>query len=257
MVVQHMSGYPAEVASLAAAAGLSLDSVVEDAAHGLGAVVGEVPVGRVSRATCLSFYATKNLPIGEGGALCTEDDELAGFSRRVRLHGMSRDAWRRYEPGGGWAYSVTEEGLKANLSDVHAALGRGQLAHFPDWQRRRAELAGAYDAALRDIPGLVLPARPSRGVHAWHLYVVQITPEFGMSRDQVAAELAARRIGTSVHFIPAHLFPYFQDTLGAAACSGLLESEMAYSRILSLPMHPGLTLDDVSYVADHMRALCE
>ncbi len=105
MVVQHMAGYPAPVRELAAAAGLDPGRVVEDAAHGLGAAVGGEPVGTVSRATCFSFYATKNLPIGEGGAVSTADPELADVLRQSRLHGMSRDAWRRYH-GSGWRYSV-------------------------------------------------------------------------------------------------------------------------------------------------------
>ncbi|MDX6229006.1 MAG: hypothetical protein QOI76_2396 [Frankiales bacterium] len=257
MVVQHMAGYPADVTALTEAAGLPDDRVIEDAAHGLGTWVGEVPVGRVSRAACFSFYATKNLPMGEGGAVTTEDDELADFVRRVRLHGMSRDAWRRYAPGGGWAYSVDDEGLKANLSDVHAAIGRGQLRHLPAWQEHRRLMADAYDRALEGIPGLIRPPWPERGTHAWHLYIVRVTPEFGRHRDQVATELTLRGVETSVHFIPVHRFPYFRRTLGSAGCSGLVEADQAFAEVLSLPMHPGLTADQVGYVADQLRTMRE
>ena len=152
MVVQHMAGHPADVAELAAAAGLPVSQVVEDAAHGISAQLRGTPVGRASHAACFSFYATKNLPIGEGGAIATDDDELADYARAARLHGMSRDAWRRYLPGAGWRYDVAELGLKANITDVQAAIGRVQLGCLPAWQLRRENLAAAYDAALAGRP---------------------------------------------------------------------------------------------------------
>jgi perosamine synthetase len=257
MVVQHMAGYPVEVTALADAAGLSPNQVVEDAAHALGTSVDagdgtQVPVGRESRAACFSFYATKNLPMGEGGAVTTYDDELADDLRKLRLHGMSRDAWRRYEPGADWSYSVETDGLKANLSDVHAAIGLGQLKHLPDWQRRRHEVAGWYDEALGGLPGLALPVRPKRGTHAWHLYVVRVTPEFGRERGEVARALAATGVQTSVHFIPVHRFPYFRPLTRDGHFPG---ADLAYSQVLSLPLHPGVTEDDVGYVADRLAAL--
>jgi len=255
MVVQHMAGYPAPVRELAAAAGLSVDDVVEDAAHALGTYLDDVPIGRVSRATCFSFYATKNLPMGEGGAVTTQDDDLAEYVRRVRLHGMSRDAWRRYAPGGGWAYSVDDAGVKANLSDVHAAIGVGHLPHLPLWQERRSVLAERYDRLLADITGLTLPPRPLAGTHAWHLYIVRITPEFGRDRNGVAAALSERGVGTSVHFTPVHRFPYFRLLLGEDACSRLDESDQAFSEVLSLPLYPGLDVDDLDYVAEQLRAI--
>lgn len=255
MIVQHMAGYPAPVRELAAAAGLSLDDVIEDAAHALGTYVADVPVGLVSRATCFSFYATKNLPMGEGGAITTEDDELADYIRRARLHGMSRDAWRRYVPGGGWEYSVEDAGHKANLSDVHAAIGLGHLPYLALWQARRVELAGWYDRLLADITGLALPPRPPSGAHAWHLYIVRVTPEFGLDRNQVATALAERGVGTSVHFIPVHHFPFYRSLLGENACTGLGESDQAFSEVLSLPLHPGLALDDLEYVREQLDQL--
>ena len=111
MVVLHFAGYPAPVEELATAAGLPLARVIEDAAHALGARVGERAVGSISAATCFSFYATKNLPIGEGGMVTTDDDDVADFVRRTRLHGMSRDAWKRYLPGSGWRYAVDDIGI--------------------------------------------------------------------------------------------------------------------------------------------------
>jgi perosamine synthetase len=244
MVVQHMAGYPAPVRELTAAAGLDPARVVEDAAHGLGAAVGAEPVGAVSRATCFSFYATKNLPIGEGGAVATSDPELADLLRQSRLHGMSRDAWRRYH-GSGWRYSVEVDGLKANFTDLQAAIGLAQLQRLTGWQRRRAALAARYDAGLRDVPGIVLPPRPSTGRHAWHLYVLRVGPGYPLGRDALVSALALRGVGTSVHFIPVHHLPYFRDLLGRPS---LPAADRVFSRLLSLPLHPGLTDDDVDRV---------
>jgi dTDP-4-amino-4,6-dideoxygalactose transaminase len=140
MVVLHYAGMPAPVLALGAAAGLPIGRVVEDAAHALGTRVGERRVATGSAAACFSFYATKNLPIGEGGMLTTDDGEIAAFVRYVRLHGISHDAWDRHQPGNGWRYEVNELGIKANMTDVQAAIGRVHLRSLEAWQRRRAEL---------------------------------------------------------------------------------------------------------------------
>jgi dTDP-4-amino-4,6-dideoxygalactose transaminase len=255
MVVQHMAGYPVAVHEVADAAGLPLDRIVEDAAHGLGGALGEQAVGTISPATCFSFYATKNLPIGEGGAITTADAQLADRLRSMRQHGMSRDAWRRYNPGADWRYRVEEDGLKANFTDLQAAIGLGQLAHLTQWQSRRAALADRFDQQLDAISGIVLPPRPAGGRHAWHLYVIRVLPEYGRTRDQLAEELAARGIGTSVHFIPVHSFGYFRRLLGDQG-SRLPVAERMADQLLSLPLYPQLADSDVDYVAAQIRDLC-
>jgi perosamine synthetase len=235
---------------------VDLDHVVEDAAHALGTRTGGGFVGRTSRATCFSFYATKNLPIGEGGMVTTEDDDLAGWLRVARLHGMTSDAWRRYLPGGSWRYSVVEPGLKANLSDVHAAIGRAQLRHLDGWQRRRREIAHRYHEALQDVPGLVLPAEPAVGEHAWHLYVVRVRAEFGMHRDDLSRLLTDRGIGNSVHFIPLHHLPRYRQAAWLPS-AGLPGADRFFEEILSLPMHQGLTDREVDMVAENLAAAAE
>jgi dTDP-4-amino-4,6-dideoxygalactose transaminase len=248
MVVQHMAGYPLDVAALADAAGLPLARIVEDAAHGLGASVGTSPVGTISQASCFSFYATKNLPIGEGGAITTADGGYADLLRASRQHGMSRDAWARYLPGGSWRYSVEVDGLKANFTDLQAAIGLGQLGHLASWQRRRRELAERYDSRLRGVPGIVLPPRPVAGEHAWHLYIVRVHPEYGRSRDDLATQLTSVGIGTSVHFMPVHQFSYFRRLLDLDP-GGLPIADRVADQLLSLPLHPALSEDDVDEVA--------
>ncbi len=255
MVIQHMAGYPVDSAALAAAAGISLDNVVEDAAHGLGATVRGRAVGSEARAACFSFYATKNLPIGEGGAITTTDSDLADRLRRMRLHGMSGDAWRRYHRSGSWRYTVEDSGLKANFTDIQAAIGRAQLRSLDRWQHRRAEIAASYDTLLAQLPGIELPPRPLDDLHAWHLYIVRIRGEFGLHRDAVVEELADAGIGTSVHFIPVHHQPYFRDVLGPDECDHLPVADAMFPRLLSLPLHPGLTDSDVERVCEALAGL--
>jgi len=254
MLALHFAGFPADVPALADAAGITLDHVVEDAAHALGTTVGDQKVGGISRATCFSFYATKNLPIGEGGMLTTRDEELAAEVRVTRLHGMTKDAWRRYLPGGDWRYSVEQAGVKANLSDVHAAIGRAQLRHLDTWQRRRHELAASYAAGLSGIPGLGVPQDPADGEHAWHLYVVRVTSGTGVTRDEMSRALADRGIGTSVHFIPLHHFPHFRDVC-VMPPTGLPGAEAVFAETLSLPLHQGLTDKDVATVVDALASI--
>jgi dTDP-4-amino-4,6-dideoxygalactose transaminase len=254
MIIQHMAGHPADVAELAAAAGLPATRIVEDAAHGIGAQLCGTPVGGASHAACFSFYATKNLPIGEGGAIATDDDEFADQARAARLHGMSRDAWRRYLPGAGWRYDVAELGLKANLTDVQAAIGRAQLARLPAWQLRRAELAAAYDAALANVPGLALPRRPARGRHAWHLYQVRATPGCGIPRDLIIDSLSRQGIGTSVHFIPVHQLSAYRRILGAEECRSVPVTDQVADEVISLPMHPGLADTEIERVTSALLA---
>jgi perosamine synthetase len=252
MVVQHMAGFPVQVDELAAAAQLPLSRVVEDAAHALGAGLGSRPIGALSAATCFSFYATKNLPIGEGGAISTDDANLAAFVRSTRLHGMSKDAWSRYLPGGSWQYSVDTDGIKANLSDLQAAIGRGQLLHFAEWQRQRRAVAARYDERLAGLAAVATPARPPNGTHAWHLYIVRIAGRAASHRDEIIDALADDGIGASVHFIPAHRFSYFRQLLGESACAVCPEADAVFERIISLPMHPFLESEDVDYVCDRL-----
>jgi dTDP-4-amino-4,6-dideoxygalactose transaminase len=252
LVLVHWAGDPLDTMALAAAAGLPADRVIEDAAHGLGSEWRGTPVGSGS-AVCFSFYATKNLPIGEGGMVTSDDPDRVSWMRRARLHGMSQDAWRRYLPGGSWRYDVAESGLKANMSDVQAAIGRAQLKALPGWQQRRAAVVARYDAHLRDVPGVQLPHRPDpeAGRHAWHLYAVQVRRG---ERDRLARELAERGVATSVHFIPVHHLSHFAALVPPSGLSG---AESMFERLLSLPLYPRLTTAQVDHVATAVADVIE
>lgn len=247
MVALHLGGYPAPVAELAEAADLPLSRVVEDAAHAVGTSVGDRPVGGAAAAACFSFYATKNLAIGEGGMVTTNDAHLAETARRLRQHGMSRDAWRRYLPGGSWRYDVEEPGLKANLTDVQAVIGRVLLRELPSAQRRRQRVAGRYRARLEGTRGVTVPEPPTTGRHGWHLYAVAIDPRSGHTRDEVAAALSRRGVETSVHFIPLHRMTAYR-AMAATVPGGFPGAEARFERTLSPPFDQHLTDIDVDLV---------
>jgi len=184
----------------------------------------------------------------------TDDPHLADSVHRSRLHGMSADAWRRYLPGGSWRYDIEVAGLKANMTDVSAAIGRVQLRHLPRWQHRRAEIARRYSRLLSNIPGIRVPEGVVDGRHAWHLYVIHATAELGVGRDELAAELAAEGVDTSVHFIPVHQLSYFRKVLGDHA--GVLPgTDSAAAQVLSLPIYPAMTDAQVDRVCNALAAI--
>lgn len=257
MVALHFAGHPAPVEEMADAAGLPMDRVIEDAAHAVGTRVGDRPVGSISAATCFSFYATKNLPIGEGGMITTADPGIADFARRVRLHGMSLEAWKRYMPGSPWRYSVDAAGMKANMTDIQAGIGRAQLAHFEGWQEQRRRLVDRYTRNLASVDGIRTPPRPADGEHAWHLFVVRVEPSFGITRDELFARLAERGVDCSVHFIPTHHHSYFRQILEPDAIAGLDVADAVFHRIVSLPLYPSLTDADVDRVCAEIADLQE
>ena len=188
-------------------------AVVEDAAHAFPATSGGRLVGTIGQATVFSFYATKTITTGEGGMVVTDDDALAARVKVMRLHGISRDVFDRYtsdKPS--WFYEVIAPGFKYNMTDVAAAIGVEQLKRADIFRNRREAIARAYDAAFRGLPVDLPAVRRLADLHAWHLYVLALRVEsLALSRDEFIARLAAAGIGTSVHFIPLHLQPYWRD----------------------------------------------
>jgi dTDP-4-amino-4,6-dideoxygalactose transaminase len=245
----HLYGHPCDMAALLAIAEENKLHIVEDAAHALPAVFAGQTVGSIGDFTAFSFYATKNLTTAEGGML-TGSRDLVEKARPWALHGMSHDAHSRYESGGSWYYEVVLPGFKCNMTDLQAALGLRQLDKLEGFQRRRREIVERYHEAFSDVPALVLPVERPGVVSAWHLYVIRLDLErLTIDRAQFIDELAARNIGTSVHFIPVHLHPYYRDKYGFVPEDFPVTYE-AYQRIVSLPLHPLLSNQDVSDVIE-------
>jgi dTDP-4-amino-4,6-dideoxygalactose transaminase len=243
----HYAGHPVDldpIQDLANRHGLGL---IEDAAHALPARYKGRPIGSGTNPVSFSFYATKNLTTGEGGML-TGTPELLARARTLGLHGMSRDAWKRYGPGGSWFYNVDEPGFKYNMTDIQAAMGLAQLAKLQWFQQRRREIVDRYTAAFGEIEALETPVERPEVEHAWHLYVLRLRPEaLRITRDQFINELTARNIGSSVHFIPIHLHPYYRQKYQYTP-TAFPVTVRNYRRMLSLPLHPMLTDRDVDDV---------
>jgi perosamine synthetase len=232
--------------------------IVEDAAHALPAEANGIPTGRLGDAAAFSFYATKTMTTGgEGGMLVTDDDALAQRAARMRLHGINADAWNRYGAGGTWFYEVTEAGFKYNLTDLAASIGLVQLDRLEEMSDARRAIAHAYDAAFAGSPLLETPPRRDGDRHAWHLYVVSLRlDDLAITRDEVVQRLGAAGIGSSVHFIPLHLHPYYQRTFGYAP-GDFPVAERLYERSLSLPIWPDMSPEQVARVAETLLAILD
>jgi len=230
--------------------------VVEDAAHALPTVYRGRLVGTLeSDVTVFSFYATKTITTGEGGMIVTKDPRVADRCRVMRLHGISVDAFDRYtSPKASWYYEVVAPGYKYNMTDLAASLGIHQLRKAHAFQARRAELAARYDEAFEGLPLTRPPDAPARDVHAWHLYVVRLQDEAGVSRDRFIEQMADNGIGCSVHFIPLHLHPYWRDRYGLRP-EDFPNALRAYQRAVSLPLYTRMRREDQERVIDAVRGI--
>lgn len=248
LIPVHYGGHPCDMAGLGAIASEYGLFVVDDAAHALPATVGDRLVGAMGYPSAFSFYATKTLTTGEGGMLTTDDDALAARARMMALHGITRDAWKRYTAGGSWFYEVADAGFKYNLTDMAAALGRVQLRRLHEMRDGRARIAARYDAAFAGLDAVDAPVVQAGIGHAWHLYAIRLRLErLRIDRARVIEELKERQIGTSVHFIPLHRQPFYAMKYGyTPAQFPVAESE--YPRLVSLPIYSRMTDDDVESV---------
>jgi len=223
--------------------------VIEDAALGVGTIdAGHWPGSAGSDAAVFSFYATKNVTSAEGGMLLTNDDRIAESVRLLALHGMDRDAWKRYTAGGTWRYDVSALGFKYNMPDLSAALALGQLDRFYEMQQRREEIAATYLAAIDGIAGVEAAAMGRIGAadrHSWCFFPVSIQPNAFITRDTVAIAMREANIGTSVHYIPSTQFSIYSEY-----ARPLPVTDRVWTTLLSLPLFPGMSDTDVHDVVD-------
>ncbi|HLW59019.1 MAG TPA: DegT/DnrJ/EryC1/StrS aminotransferase family protein [bacterium] len=261
----HLHGHPCDMEPILEIAGEHELAVVEDAAHALparykGRIIGSNSPSSPPVFTCFSFYATKNLTTGEGGMLIANPAFL-DEARVWSLHGMSRDAYKRYTSEGSWFYEVTGPGFKYNMTDIQAAIGLHQLQKLPRFQSRRREIVKRYNAAFRQYEELQTPAERDDVEHAWHIYSLRLnTKRFGtagaaqsVERNEFIDQLKARNIGASVHFIPIHLHPYYREKYGYKPAD-FPTAYAEYLRLLSLPLYPAMTDDDID---DVIQAVCD
>ncbi|MGB4270549.1 MAG: DegT/DnrJ/EryC1/StrS family aminotransferase [Spirochaetota bacterium] len=252
----HFAGTTCAMDAILNIAGQHNLYVIEDAAHALPSWYGGKLAGTFGNVGCYSFYATKTLATGEGGMLVTRNEQWAQRAGRLRLHGMNRDAWKRYDRGGSWQYDIEEMGYKYNMTDIAAAMGLSQLKKVEMLQKKREAIASKYNDAFATSEALI-PYVIKEGISAWHLYPLKINLEaLTISRDDFIIKLEERGIKTSVHFIPLYRFSYFVKR------SGNLEamfpgSEWVFAREISLPIFPSMTDEQINYVIESVLAIAQ
>jgi dTDP-4-amino-4,6-dideoxygalactose transaminase len=262
IVPVHFAGLPCDMDAIWPLARRHGLDVVEDCAHAAGSFYKGAHAGAASRSTgahsaasVFSFYAVKNLTTGEGGMVLTHDEELASRMKILALHGISKNAWNRYSDRGQWGYEVLESGYKYNMSDIQSSIGIHQLRKLEGFIEARARFAGMYNELLADVEGVELPPDRADSRHAWHLYTLRLNlDKLEIGRDEFIEQLRDRGVGTSVHFIPIPLHPFF------AARAGLRQNQCPhalalYKRLISLPLFPAMTEAQVEYVAKAVKQI--
>ncbi len=251
IVPVHFAGQPADMNEIMSIARKYNLFVIEDAAHSLPASYYNRVIGSIGDMTCFSFYATKTLTTGEGGMVTTNNTEWAEKMRILRLHGISKDAWKRYSGEGSWEYDVTEAGFKYNTTDINSAMGIEQLKKLDFMLEKRKCIAEKYDQAFKDNDALIMYKIKENRESAWHLYPLKLNLDIlSITRNQFIEELKERGISTSVHFIPLYRFSYYRD-MGLPA-EDYPASEWIFDRVVSLPIFPGMGDDEISYVIDNI-----
>jgi len=253
----HLAGQPCEMEPILDIARRYNLRVIEDAAHALPARYNGQMVGSISDLTAFSFYATKPITTGEGGMATTADPEFAERMRVMSLHGISKDAWKRYTAEGSWYYDVIAAGFKYNMTDIAAAMGIHQLHKVERFWERRNQIAQMYSQAFAEQEAVRIPTVQTNVQHAWHLYIILLNLEMlTINRAQFIEELKTRNIGTSVHFIPLHLHPYYRDTFGYRP-GDFPNAEWVYERCISLPIYPDMSDQDVGDVIEAVQDVAQ
>jgi dTDP-4-amino-4,6-dideoxygalactose transaminase len=252
----HFGGTPCDMDEILAQARPQRIAVIADSAHCFPCDYRGRTIGTLADISCFSFYATKTITTGEGGALATDNQEWAERARTMSLHGMSRNAWKRYTDAGSWSYAITAAGYKYNMTDMAAALGLSQLKRASEMRDRRSEIAARYEAALAATDQFELLVRqPDRG-NAFHLYVLKVRDSvLRLGRDEFIEELAARGIGTSVHFIPLHTQPFYSAF--TRPDTDLAITDDVWRRSISLPIYSSMTDAEVDAVIEALLELAQ
>ncbi len=244
----HYGGQPCDLDEIQELAKIHKLKVLEDAAHSLPATYKGKKIGTISDVTCFSFYATKTLSTGEGGMICTNDQEIAERCAIMRLHGINRDAWKRYSEAGSWYYEVVAPGYKYNFTDLQASLGLPQLKKIDimwDWRKK---IASRYTEALKDLDLITLHTIKKDRESSWHLFPIRLNLEMiTKNRAQIIDELKVHNIGVGVHFMPVHQHLYYSETFNLDDKNYPIASA-TFPRLMSLPIYPGMTDESIEKV---------
>lgn len=250
----HFGGLGADLVALQSIAAEHGLLIIEDAAHSFPASLNGSPIGQHGTfATVFSFYANKTMTTGEGGMIVTSSKQVAERCRVMRLHGIDRDAFRRFQgESSAWNYDVVAPGFKYNLTDIGAALGRGQLARASEMQRRRAAIADIYRTAFADLP-LELPSEAANGdIHAWHLYPIRLTQAAPIDRTALETMLTEARIGYSIHYTPLHRMSYWRKRYDLSDNRFPVTTNY-FERCLSLPIFSDQTVAEAEEVVSAVQ----
>jgi len=257
----HYGGQIADVAGVARLASQFQLKVIEDAAHCCPAFYrdrADAPwqtVGKTATVSCYSFYANKTITTGEGGMACTEDDAVAERMRIMCLHGISKDAWKRFTADGSWYYEIIAPGFKYNLTDIASAIGLHQVRKADRLHKQRTAKAEHYLRELGAVDEIILPAVQPDRIHSWHLFVIRLRLDrLKIDRAQFISELKNRGIGASVHWMPLHMHPYYRQTYGYKPEDLPLAARL-YPEIISLPLYPDLKDTELDYVCNTIKQL--
>jgi perosamine synthetase len=255
LIPVHFGGHACDMAAILEIARTHRIKIIEDAAHALPAAYNGQRVGTFGELGCFSFYATKAICTGEGGMVTTANPEYAESVRMMSLHGISKDAWKRYSAEGSWYYEVVRPGFKYNMTDIAAALGLVQLEKCNRMWQARKRIAKIYAGALADLDEIVLPVARSNVEHAWHLYPIRLGLEqLRITRAEFIGLMREQNIGTSVHFIPLHQHPFYRDAYRYRR-EDFPNASDAYERLVSLPIYPAMGENDIADVVTVVREI--
>lgn len=251
----HFAGHACEMDSIMKIAKKHNLFVVEDAAHAIGTEYKGKKIGNFGDATAFSFYVTKTMTTAEGGMVVTNNEELGKKLKRYSYFGVDKDAFGRYTDKGNWYYEIIELGYKYNMDNIQGALGVEQLKKIESFIKKRRELVNEYNRLLKNVPEIIRPIEKSYTRHPYHLYPVLLDIEkTGISREEFINRLKEYKIGTSVHFIPLHLHPYYQKIYGCKRGDFPI-AEYLYDREISLPLYPGMNKSEVRYVVNAIKEI--
>ncbi|MEW6201170.1 MAG: UDP-4-amino-4,6-dideoxy-N-acetyl-beta-L-altrosamine transaminase [bacterium] len=248
VIPMHYAGNPCDMDEITKIAAEHKLFVIEDAAHAIGAAYQGKNIGAISDLTCFSLHAIKNITSGEGGMIATDDEDLAKKIISLRFFGITADAWKRAQSDRPWFYEIHDTGFKCNMMDLQAAIGLVQLRRLPEFQERRKKIVETYDQAFASEETIITPATTPGSVSSLHLYVIRLRSEMlRVDRDHILRALRAENVNANIHYLPLHLHPYFRRTYNFKE-GDFPTAEKIYQSIITLPLFPKMTDDDVQSV---------